>query len=550
MRCRRHSACERALPYRRDDPRRGVDRRVAGAASRPAPAGKKQTEHRNSAPDPDCFEPPLNHATTLAAATQAWQGEAPSEYPESTGCGTLLMTLQAILLIITLAAAPSGQITERVVCETDPTYSYALFLPPGYTSQKRWPVVFLMDPRGRAMVPMNLFSAAAGRRGYILISSYDTRSDGPAEVNVKALSALLPETERRYPVDPRRLYLAGFSGTARAAWVFATSLKGHVAGIIGFGGGFPPEFTPTPNPGFVFFGGAGTTDFNYEEMLALDMRLQRLGMPHRFRPYPGSHSWGTEEICSEAIDWMEIQAIRAGLRDGDNTLVAEFFSQSTTRAHASETGGRTLDAAVRLRETAADLEGLCDLADTIPRAAALEKLKGFRQAASQLARHASQQKAYESRLSTFITKFHAAIPPPALSESLSFLQIDSLKKRAVAQENPDDALAAQRLLELVAVHTSYNLPGDYLERKDPGRALAVLRIAEAIEPDSPGVCMGLARARAQIGQKIQALEDLRRAVASGWFDAAGIEADPWLAPLREEAGYRELLDRLKRRVDE
>lgn len=467
------------------------------------------------------------------------------------------MTLYLILLITTLAAtapppppaAPSGQITERVVCETDPTHSYALFLPPGYTSQKRWPVVFLMDPRGRAMVPMNLFSAAAGRRGYILISSYDTRSDGPSEVNVKALSALLPETERRYLVDPRRLYLAGFSGTARAAWEFATALKGHVAGIIGFGGGLPPEFTPTPNRGFVFFGGAGTTDFNYEEMLALDTRLQRIGMPHRFKPYPGSHSWGTEEICTEAIDWMEIQAIRAGLRERDDALVEEFFSQSTARAHASEAGGRTLDAAVRLREIAADLDGLRDLGDTMPRAAALEKSKGSRQAASQLARHASQQKAYEARLSTFITKFHAAIPPPALSESLSFLQIESLKRRAGAKEDPDNALAAQRLLELVAVHTSYYLPSDYLERKDPGRALAVLRIAEAIQPHSPGVCLGLARARAQIGQKTQALEDLRRAVAGGQVDAAFIEADRWLAPLHEEAGYKELLERLKTRVD-
>ena len=468
------------------------------------------------------------------------------------------MTLHATFLIITLAAAagtapppaaPPGQITERVVCEKDPTHSYALFLPPGYTTQKRWPIVFLMDPRGRAMVPLNLFSAAAGRRGYILISSHDTASDGPAEVNLKALSALLPETERRYSVDPRRLYLAGFSGTARAAWEFATRLKGHVAGIIGFGGGFPPEFIPTQNPGFVFFGGAGTTDFNFEEMLALDGRLQRLGMPHRFRPYPGSHSWGIEEICAEAVDWMEIQAIRAGLRDGDDTLVEEFFNQAMAQARAAEAGGRTFEAAVRLREIAADLEGLRDLGDANPRAAALEKMKGSRQTASQLEKNAARQKAYETRLSTFITRFHVTTPPPALSESLSFLQIESLKKRAGGEKARDDALAAQRLLELVAVHTSFYLPSDYLERKDPGRALAVLRIAEAIKPDSPGVCLGLARARAQIGQKAQAIEDLRRAVGSGRVDAAVIEADPWLAPLRDEAGYRELLERLKTRVD-
>ena len=463
------------------------------------------------------------------------------------------MTLCLILLISTVAAAesapppvaPSGQLTEHVTCETDTTKSYALYLPPGYAAERRWPVIILMDPRGRAMVPLNLFAAQAGRRGYILISSYDTASDGPAEVNVKAMAALLPETERRYSIDPRRLYLAGFSGTARAAWEFATFLKGHAAGIIGFGGGLPPEFTPAPAPGFVFFGGAGTTDFNYEEMLALDARLERLGMPHRFRPYAGPHSWGPEEICAEAVDWMEIQAIRAGLRDGDDALVAEYFTRSMVRARAAETEGRTLEAAGRLRELAADLVDLRDLGDTIPRATALEKMKESRQTASRLARNATQQKAYEARLSTFTSNFHSSTPPPALSESLSYLQIESLKKRAAAKDDSDNALAAQRLLELVAVHTGFYLPGDYMDRKDPGRALAVLRIAEAIRPDSPNVCLGLARARAQIGQKTQALEDLRRAAASGRIDAAFIEADEWLAPLREEAGYREIVGKLK-----
>jgi len=162
-----------------------------------------------------------------------------------------------------------------------------------------------------------------------------------------------------------------------------------------------------------------------------------------------------------------------------------------------------------------------------------------------LARHAAQQKAYEARLSTFITRFQATTPPPELAESLTYLQIEPLKKRAAGKEDPDDALAAQRLLELVAVHTRFYLPTDYMDRKEPGRALAMLRIAEAIDPDSPGVYLGLARARAQIGQKTQALEDLRRVAASGRIDAAFIESDPWLAPLREEPGYKELLERLK-----
>ena len=38
-------------------------------------------------------------------------------------------------------------------------------------------------PAGRALVPMQRFQPAAERLGYIVMSSYNTLSDGPAEPN-------------------------------------------------------------------------------------------------------------------------------------------------------------------------------------------------------------------------------------------------------------------------------------------------------------------------------------------------------------------------------
>ena len=75
-----------------------------------------------------------------------------------------------------------------------------------------------MDPRGRALVPLSLFKDAAERLGYILLSSYNTVSDGAAEPNVRALDAMLQEAQEHFAVDERRIYLAGFSGTARMSW--------------------------------------------------------------------------------------------------------------------------------------------------------------------------------------------------------------------------------------------------------------------------------------------------------------------------------------------
>ena len=82
----------------------------------------------------------------------------------------------------------------------------------------RWPALLVLDPRGRSVVAASLFREAAEAHGWILLSSNDTRSDGPAEPNVKALQALWPEVHERYATDPRRIYAAGFSGTGMVAW--------------------------------------------------------------------------------------------------------------------------------------------------------------------------------------------------------------------------------------------------------------------------------------------------------------------------------------------
>src|SRR5207248_1982499 len=76
---------------------------------------------------------------------------------------------------------------------------------------------------------------AAARLGWIVMSSYNTLSDGPPEPNVAAVNAMLASAAG-WSIDTSRLYLAGFSGTARAALAFAVALRGHVAGVIAAGG--------------------------------------------------------------------------------------------------------------------------------------------------------------------------------------------------------------------------------------------------------------------------------------------------------------------------
>src|SRR6267154_2272505 len=133
------------------------------------------------------------------------------------------------------AQAPPGRLEEQVRSATDTSQTFALYYPPGYSTERRWPVLLVLDPRGRALLALKLFQDRAARLGWVILSSYNTLSDGPPEPNVDAVNAMLAWAQAQPSLDLTRLYLAGFSGTARAALGFAVALRGHVAGVIAVG---------------------------------------------------------------------------------------------------------------------------------------------------------------------------------------------------------------------------------------------------------------------------------------------------------------------------
>ncbi|MBW2257609.1 MAG: hypothetical protein JRI25_23845, partial [Deltaproteobacteria bacterium] len=128
-------------------------------------------------------------------------------------------------------ALPRGELIDPVTSLTDPEHTYALYVPTGTMDERGWPVLFILDARGRGALTAEYFREAAEVHGWIIASSNNSLSDGPAEPNVRAIKALLADMERRFTVHPRRAYFAGFSGTAREVWSFGLAMPESVAGV-------------------------------------------------------------------------------------------------------------------------------------------------------------------------------------------------------------------------------------------------------------------------------------------------------------------------------
>ncbi len=285
---------------------------------------------------------------------------------------TSALVVAALLALGTLANVPAalaqelprGTVVDDVKCAGDPTQSYALYLPSTYSRDRPWSLLVAFHPAARGALMVEKYRAAAEQYGYIVAGS-NTSRNGPWAVSVAAVQAMSADLASRFSIDGQRVYLTGMSGGARLAMQVALG-KNNIAGVIVSSAGYP-DSEPRANVPFAVFGTAGTEDFNYLEMRLLDRKLTT---PHRLAVFRGGHTLPPDTIAVEAIEWMELQAMKSGRRTRDDALIDRFLErrrQAIAAATDAADASRLLDAFV------SDFTGLRDVAAEAARAKALAK---------------------------------------------------------------------------------------------------------------------------------------------------------------------------------
>jgi predicted esterase len=438
---------------------------------------------------------------------------------------------------------PRGAIVDKVVCKANVNQSYALYVPAGYAPDRKWPIVYALDPGARGRMPVERFKEAAEQLGFIVVGSNNSRN-GPFDVSQAAIAAMVVDTRARFSVDTRRVYATGFSGGARAAVVIGLAMGGQVAGVIGFGAGFPAGSTPSSSVPFAYFGAAGTDDFNYAEMVALDRALDGFRTAHRFEVFEGGHDWPPPSICLRALGWMEVQSMKSGLQPKDQVLVDRIFDRAMADALAEERAGRSYIALSRYQGLAREFSGLRDVSACEEKAKALARASEVKQGLAALKESVAVQDELNERVRRLIVE--------ALTGEDTFMagrellaELDNLKRKSVADKRPADRMAARRVLTSSWIWFNEGAAEDR-ERRQFARAADRYRFMTRIRPENAHAEYNLACALALAGNRKDAIEALRRAVAKGLADADAIEKDPDLASLRAERAFGQVIEMLRK----
>lgn len=263
-----------------------------------------------------------------------------------------------------------GTVLDDVRCAADATEGYALYVPSNYTPERQFNLLMAFHPAARGKAMVEKYRAAAEQYGFIVAGS-NTSRNGPWAVSGKAVQAMALDLGQRFTINSKRVYLTGMSGGARVAMQVALGTNA-IAGVIASSAGFP-DSQPRPTVPFAIFGTAGTEDFNYLEMRAMDRRLTS---PHRLAVFDGGHTLPPDDVAFAAIEWLELQAMIAGLRPREEGLIDALLKKR--RDGIAADGGAV--ALHQLEALVADFKGMRDVSAESARVATLSKDKDVKDA--------------------------------------------------------------------------------------------------------------------------------------------------------------------------
>jgi len=193
----------------------------------------------------------------------------------------------------------TGKLYSDIKVQSDPSLSYALYLPKDYNETKENRVLFVFDAHARGMLPVEKYQSLAEKYNLIIAASNNSENGQSAQERNRIITGFMGDVEKQFHVDKKKIFTAGFSGGARIATLVAL-YNSNVTGVIGCSAGFPQIQNPV-NKSFTWVGVVGNKDFNYLELKNLKRQLKANHWKSHLLIFNGKHEWPPVEVMDEAL---------------------------------------------------------------------------------------------------------------------------------------------------------------------------------------------------------------------------------------------------------
>jgi pimeloyl-ACP methyl ester carboxylesterase len=267
----------------------------------------------------------------------------------------ILLVLTTRICAFANSQFPAGKLIEKVVCKSDASQSYALYISTKARNAPL-PIIYFFDPHGDGTLPLKKYRSLADAYGYILAGSNNSKNGNDWATTENIWRHLSGDTKTRLMINETRIYTCGFSGGAKAAGLIALQHPG-IKGLIAGGAGLP-DGAPAGDFNFSFTAIAGEGDMNLTDLVAIDGDLARTRTRHRIIIFDGKHEWAPESVMNLAFAGLQFDAMRDGTIAKDNAFISRYIANSKARLNNYHNAHQLMKAVQECRLSISLLDGL------------------------------------------------------------------------------------------------------------------------------------------------------------------------------------------------
>jgi tetratricopeptide (TPR) repeat protein len=287
-------------------------------------------------------------------------------------------------------------------------------------------------------------------------------------------------------------------------------------------------------------------------------------MAHHIEVFNGRHEWPPSVVASEALEWMELLAMKTGKHERDVNLIDNIWQRKLQQARALEESKHTYDAYQIYFALDDSFKGLRDIAEVEKKLSELRDTAAVKTAIRDEQQQIRKQGEIETRLRGLMSARDLSSAREdggaqtgedsrdGASKSEGFnletrLQgmLADLHKQAGLTEDTGERRVARRVLDGVFIGLFEQGMNQLQTQKRSEEAVRTFRLATEVNPERAGAFFYLAWAYAAKGDKKKSLRALQTAVEKGFSDLAAITGNKVFDEIRDDVQYRQIIQALQ-----
>jgi len=451
-----------------------------------------------------------------------------------------IFTASCFLFLLVPGSCVSGQKNENqefenskiypsVACTADTNTTYALFLPPQYEEGKPSPLLILFDPSGRGLFPVNHFSSEAGKNGFILAGSNNSRNGMDFEQTTAIYRKMIADITKRFNIEKKAIYVSGFSGGSRVAGAVAITEAG-IAGVVGCGAGLP-AINRNPAGPFSYLAVVGNQDFNYTEIRQLDAMLESAHYQHHLLVFDGIHQWPPKALLPDIFAWLRFDAMRQKAIPADRNEINQFIEKNDKISDELANDGQLPAQHAVFIKMLHYLQGLIDLA---PLQAEITRLASDKKI---IAYEKQQQKLLDLE-----QELQQKYSPELNLKNVDWWENQAAQLRSLTKQSrkPEVNQVYQRVLAFLSMNC-YMYSNDALKRGNLVSAGKYIEIYQLVDPTNTEHRYMAAKVAARNQDPDACFIALNQAFDLGFKDINRMKADPDFKPYQQDERFTRII---------